>query len=276
MTETRELRIKAARRNIPRIIAFVTEAAEAAGLNEDEVFHCQLSVDEAATNVIEHAYGEGEEGQIVVNCVIRSASLIIKISDQGQPFDPMSIPEPVFSADPAEMEPGGLGLTIIRRMMDEVVYESEDGVNTLKLIKRRAGMPPEELTQGVLSHQVRPGTVVIMPIGRMSSGATPELSERLNAAIAIPDSALVIDLSRMSYISSRGLKILLAAWRELSLAGRLMILSAPPLRIRAILETIGFNQVFTIADSLDKALSLIETDDNARDSASEPVTGEER
>lgn len=120
------------------ICQFVTEAAHAAGLGEAETGHCQLAVDEACTNVIEHGYRGEDRGPISVECEATPGELVISIFDQAGHFDPTRVPEPNTKAPLDELRVGGLGLFLMRRVMDAVEFSYEDGGNKLVLIKRKA------------------------------------------------------------------------------------------------------------------------------------------
>lgn len=120
------------------ICKFVTQAAHDAGLSEVETGHCQLAVDEACTNVIEHGYRGEDRGPISVQCDVAPGELVITILDRAARFDPTQVPEPNTRAPLEELPVGGLGLFLMRRVMDAVEFSYEDGGNKLVLIKRKA------------------------------------------------------------------------------------------------------------------------------------------
>jgi anti-sigma regulatory factor (Ser/Thr protein kinase) len=126
---------------LTQIAGFVTRAARTAGLSEDDVFHVEMAVDEACSNIIEHAYHE-LSGVIDLVCTTpEPGRLDIMIHDNGAPFDPETIPSPTIG-DPAHLDQlneGGLGLYFMRKLMDEVSFEFKPEYgNTLYMIKRRA------------------------------------------------------------------------------------------------------------------------------------------
>jgi serine/threonine-protein kinase RsbW len=124
--------------NLERICDFVTDAAKQAGLNESEIYAVQLAVDEASTNIIEHGYGRECPSRIDVTCEILEDGLKVVIYDDAEPFDPESVPEPELNVSLDEIKPRGLGMFFMRKMMDEVRYQtSPDKGNTLTMIKRR-------------------------------------------------------------------------------------------------------------------------------------------
>ncbi len=124
--------------NLEKICEFVTEHARAAGLDECDLYAVQLAVDEAATNIIEHAYGGEDLGEIECTCEILSDGLKVTLRDHGRKFDPNDVPEPVVNANLEELKPRGLGVFFIRKMMDEVQYEfTPNNGNTLTMVKRK-------------------------------------------------------------------------------------------------------------------------------------------
>jgi len=118
--------------------AFVTHAAEAAGLDVRAVYAVQMAVDEACSNIIEHAYGGEGLGTIECTCSINDEGLTVILRDQGRPFDPDSVPEPDLQASLEERSGRGLGLYFMRQLMDEVHFEFiPDSGNVLTMVKRR-------------------------------------------------------------------------------------------------------------------------------------------
>jgi serine/threonine-protein kinase RsbW len=125
--------------SLAQIAEFISAAARDAGWDEDQVFHVQVAVDEACANVIEHAYGPDQTGDVKLTCCIEDrGDLVITINDHGRPFDPASVPEPPIGADLASLPEGGLGLYFMRRLMDQVQFnfDSKHG-NSVTMVKRR-------------------------------------------------------------------------------------------------------------------------------------------
>ncbi len=122
--------------SLTRIVSFVTRAARAAGLDVHSIDAVQLAVDEACSNIIEHAYGGESRGDIRCTCRVDLGKLTIKLNDLGAPFNPDVIPEPDLFSDIEHRSEGGLGLFLMRRLMDEVVFEFDPMYgNTLTMVK---------------------------------------------------------------------------------------------------------------------------------------------
>jgi sigma-B regulation protein RsbU (phosphoserine phosphatase) len=116
---------------------FVGQEARTAGLDDRSVYAVQLASDEACSNIIEHAYEGQPNGRIEITCVTHRDNLTIYLRDWGKSFDPSNKPEPDLTADLSERQIGGLGIFLMRKMMDDVQYHIDPGHgNVLKLVKR--------------------------------------------------------------------------------------------------------------------------------------------
>ncbi|MGB9586109.1 MAG: ATP-binding protein, partial [Anaerolineales bacterium] len=80
--------------NLNTMREFVARAAQEAGLSSSAIYGIELAVDEACSNIIDHAYGGESRGEIECNALIREDGLEIILKDKGKPFDPNKIPEP--------------------------------------------------------------------------------------------------------------------------------------------------------------------------------------
>ena len=118
---------------------FVGEIARTGGFGNKEVYNIQLATDEAASNIIEHAYEGVNNGVLELSCGMQGNMIVIVLVDHGEPFDPSEIPMPDLKADLSERKIGGLGIFLMRKLMDEVRYDSQPGKNsnTLTMIKRK-------------------------------------------------------------------------------------------------------------------------------------------
>ncbi len=119
---------------------FVGQFTRATDMDDREVYAVQLAVDEACSNIIEHAYEGVRDGRIEITCESQQGDLRIYLRDWGKPFDPSIASEPDLSVDLGERQIGGLGIFLMHKMMDDVRYHSEPGQgNLLKLVKRCGG-----------------------------------------------------------------------------------------------------------------------------------------
>jgi len=120
------------------ISKFVKKAAAQAHLNEHEMYAVELAVDEACSNIIEHAYGKEDAGEIHCTCLVTPSGLKIILRDNGTPFDPDAVPEVDTQIKLEERRPGGAGVFLMRKVMDKVEYEFKQGENVLTMVKNRS------------------------------------------------------------------------------------------------------------------------------------------
>ena len=105
---------------------FVAKAAGDCGLDEDSAYAVKLAVDEAFTNIIEHAYGGESANKIECTCLIDRQGLTVVLQDCGKPFSPEAIPSPNLNARLEDRDEGGLGLYFMRQLMDRVDFTFAD------------------------------------------------------------------------------------------------------------------------------------------------------
>ena len=94
-----------------------------------------LAIEEAVTNVVNYAYPEGKEGKIDITSTLQKGRLVFAICDSGKPFDPTKAPKADTQSSVEQRPRGGLGIHLVRNIMDTVNYEYKDGQNILTLTK---------------------------------------------------------------------------------------------------------------------------------------------
>lgn len=135
MTPALNLNVPARGEQLAVIGDFVTAAARGAGFGERAVYHILAAVDEACANIIYHAYDFEGQGSIDVHCEIFRGDFVITLTDQGQPFDPTSIPTPDVNAPLDDRKEGGLGRYLMQQLMDGVTHQFNHQSNILTMVK---------------------------------------------------------------------------------------------------------------------------------------------
>lgn len=119
------------------IADFISEAGCEANFAQDTIFHVQMAVDEACSNIIEHAYRGQDQGEIKLSSECQEGEWIITIQDTGRPFDPCAVPKPNLNIKVDDIKTGGLGLYFIHQLMDNVEFTFDDKKgNRLRMVKR--------------------------------------------------------------------------------------------------------------------------------------------
>ena len=136
------MKIDAKLENLSVIAGFILRSMKQLGI-ETAISEIQTAVDEACTNVIKHAYSE-KGGIINITCAMQDNNFVVTIRDKGKPFDPYSVPPPDLEADFDKRRIGGLGIYMMRTLMDDVSYsfDAAEG-NTLVMKKILTGNRPE-------------------------------------------------------------------------------------------------------------------------------------
>ncbi len=134
--EQKELVVKSKTDNLTEIRTFVSNGARSAGVPPNVVDNIILAVDEACTNIIKHAYKYFPEGEIHIKLEFTSNKFTIIIIDHGTPFNPESIQDPDLQKYFIQHRVGGLGMYLMKSLMDEVKYISVPGkYNQVQLSK---------------------------------------------------------------------------------------------------------------------------------------------
>lgn len=121
--------------SLEKIAAFIRSEAELLGLSHSEVFAVETAVDEAVSNIIEHAYKGEDLGEITCICLRTDNCLTVILEDHGQPFNPKKIRIPDLNAPLKNRKENGLGFFMMNQWMDEVRFEFCDGLNRLIMTK---------------------------------------------------------------------------------------------------------------------------------------------
>lgn len=123
-------------KSLKAISEFIIEQAVEASFSPSEIYAIQTAVDEACANIIDHAYGGENIGEIEIIVSTIQNGLRITLQDNGEPFDPTEVPKPEIVSPLEDRRERGLGIFFIRQLMDKVVFEfSQKEGNTLTLVK---------------------------------------------------------------------------------------------------------------------------------------------
>jgi serine/threonine-protein kinase RsbW len=137
MERTFSLKVPSSTENLAMIRDFVNGIGVRAGMSTAEVAKLELAVDEACANVIEHAYGPDVVKEVSVRATVDEDAVQIHVIDTGKGFDPDSIGTKTLEELVADRKSGGLGMRLMKTLMDEVHYEVIPGEkNELHMVKR--------------------------------------------------------------------------------------------------------------------------------------------
>ena len=121
---------------IGRLNEFIEEVGDAFSLSPDIVFNLNLVLEEAVVNIINYAYPKQIHESIYLSAKLHDGSIVLVLTDTGKEFDPTMAPEADITLSAEERPIGGLGIFLIRQIMNEVKYERIEGKNVLTLEKK--------------------------------------------------------------------------------------------------------------------------------------------
>lgn len=119
--------------NLPFFRQFVVDACKSFSVEEEIIETYKLAIDEVCSNLIMHGYEGMTPGNIGLSVYKNENKIVVTVEDTGHSFDPSTLDSPDLSDDIDERKIGGLGVYFVKEMVDELAYESSNGVNMLSL-----------------------------------------------------------------------------------------------------------------------------------------------
>ncbi|MBQ3925024.1 MAG: ATP-binding protein [Firmicutes bacterium] len=134
-----EITKEAALANLPHIMKWLDDALESIGCPNKAHMQIDVAADEILGNIVSYAYPD-KAGNVTVKFEHQDDPGLLSLTfiDQGVPFDPLTVADPDTTLGPEERGIGGLGIFLIKKMMDNVSYEYKDGSNVLSISKSLA------------------------------------------------------------------------------------------------------------------------------------------
>jgi len=123
-------------RKVPQLATFMGEVCKAAGYDAATTMQLNLALEEAVVNVMNYAYPKDVKGNIYIEAHADDTHLQFTITDNGTPFDPTAKEDVDTSLPLAERPIGGLGIHLVRQIMETINYENVNGQNVLTLRKK--------------------------------------------------------------------------------------------------------------------------------------------
>ena len=120
---------------IPQLNEFIDAVAEEVALDMSLAMSLNLAIEEAVVNVMEYAYPDGEKGNVEIEVTVDEGWLTFIISDSGIAFDPTTKEDADTTLSAEERPIGGLGIFLVKKLMDTIEYQRTDGKNVLTLRK---------------------------------------------------------------------------------------------------------------------------------------------
>jgi anti-sigma regulatory factor (Ser/Thr protein kinase) len=140
MPDTLSLTVRNDRSEIPRLARIVAEFCDRHGLTALEG-DLNLTLEEVVTNVMRHGYLDQNPHDIAVTLRLDPGQLTVRVEDDGRPFNPLEVPPPNLTAPLEERQAGGLGIFLVRELMDALEYHRQGDKNVLVMRKQTGERP---------------------------------------------------------------------------------------------------------------------------------------
>ena len=235
--------------NVARVSAAFAEFADAHALPAAIRRSMNVVLDELLNNTISYGFAGREGGEVTIAAELRTDRLSVTLTDDGRPFDPfgMAAPDTALSVEGRQI--GGLGIHLVRRMMDEVSYHRRPDRNVVILAKLlRGGMTAGQSggrSMDITTRTQNDVTVVALA-GNLDSNTSPQAQQALDRILAGGGRKMVVDFTALDYISSAGLRVLLGTAKRLSGAGGALHLFGLNETVQEVFDISGFSTILAV------------------------------
>ena len=210
-----------------------------------------VALDDLLNNTIAYGFAGREGGEVRVEVELRADRLCATLTDDGRPFNPLDTAAPDTGLSVEERQVGGLGIHLVRRMMDEVGYQRRGDHNVVTLAKLLTGRSAAGRRGGRsmdITTRTQNGVTLVAFAGKLDSNTSPQAQQALDALLAAGARKMVVDFAALDYISSAGLRVLLGTAKRLSAggAGGALRLFGLNETIREVFDISGFSTILAV------------------------------
>lgn len=232
---------------LPRVVALVDAFCQSMNAGEKDTSSLHLALEEIVTNVITHGYRDGASHQFEVKLeALNTDRIRATVIDDAPAFNPLARAD-IDTTLALEHRPiGGLGVHLVRKLMDACLYERRDGQNifAIELVLRRASSQPPTVNIATTKFE---SSATLALTGRLDGLSSPELEQQVNALLASGIRTLVFDLASLDYVSSAGLRVFIVAAKKLTAAGGTATFQSLTPNVREVFEFTGLLKALVVA-----------------------------
>ena len=216
-TNAQSLTLRSDLAELSRVKALVDAICDQTHASEADASALHLAIEEIVTNVITYGYPDGPQHTFTLTIDLPADDRVrAVVTDDAPAFNPLARAD-VNTALPLEERPvGGLGIHLVRQVMDVCLYEHRDGRNifTMERQLNRGSASTARIAATKLE-----SAVTLALAGRLDGLSSPELEQQVAALLASGIRTLVFDLSALDYVSSAGLRVFIIAAKKLKASG---------------------------------------------------------
>jgi anti-anti-sigma factor len=232
---------------VARVGATFGGFAESHALPEGVRRAMAVALDELLTNTV--SYGSADDGsEVTVEGELSSGRLTITVSDSGRPFDPFGETAPDTSLSVEDRPIGGLGIHLIRNLVDDARYERRSDRNVVVLMKRfERGATGQRGGEKMEISTRRQGEAWIVALaGNLDSATSPKAQQELESIVSRGAHRIAVDFSALDYISSAGLRVLLGIAKTVKAKGGALRTFGLNHTVREVFDISGFSTILPV------------------------------
>lgn len=230
---------------ITRVIKFFEAVGGLLHVPSPVIMRLSLALEEAIASIINNVYPPGEQHEITLRVGAEGDELTFSLIDDGISFDPTLIEETDVVLPLEQRLLDGLGIFLIRRIMDEIYYECTDGENRL-VMKKKVNMKIEEEKTIEMNVCKIEGMTIIAIGGRLDTANTPDFNVVIQPLLAAQKPNIIVNCESLNYISSSGIRSFILLQKSVNKNGGRLVLEAMTPDIYKIFEMTGCTSIFTI------------------------------
>ena len=207
-------------------------------------------MNEAASNIMKHAYHGRADQRIQLEAEACPDRVSIRLHHLGDSFDPAGVAPPALDGS----RESGFGVYLITRSVDEVRYSRDDrGRNCIALVKILKRGQAKDIPMDLVLQQIGDVAVATVPVEELDASNAGEFKRDI-APVLEANAKLVLDLSRLRFVDSSGLGAFISCLRKLNAKGGDLKLCGMSKQVRAVFELVRMHRVFDICATSEDAV----------------------
>ena len=237
--QTQQLTLTNDLAELPRLVAWVDAFCQSMNAGVKGLSSLHLALEEIITNVITHGYRDGASHALEVKLEAVSTDRIrATVTDDAPAYNPLARAELDTSFALEDRPIGGLGVHLVKKLMDVCLYERRDDRNvfSVELVLRRNS--PHSPSVNIATTRLE-STATLALTGRLDGLSSPELEQQVNALLASGIRTLTFDLAGLDYVSSAGLRVFILAAKKLRASGGNVQFHSLTQAVRDVFEVTG-------------------------------------
>lgn len=239
---------------ITQLAVVIERFLQTRGVPEPTVFRISMAIDELLTNAITYGYRDDDRHLIQVRVAVSDCVIDIVIEDDAREFDPFCHAVVDTTSAIEERQIGGLGIHLVREMLDRVDYRRAEGRNRIALRQSFIAVTEPELERGAIMSDVQ-RSVLLAPSGRLDANTSADFEKEVMQHLSLSPGGMVMDFSGLRYVSSAGLRVVLLAAKKLKAAGGTFVLCGLSASIEEVFKISGFLSILTVEPDRDAAMA---------------------